>query len=757
MAVRLACVLAVVVTSRASPVELHARASDTVSTVRSRRSPPHSIVRAVQNVFTNLLPHARSFLPRGHFLSQHTTSSENSTTSHSSKHNAMKRFNVGPGTARSRVLTQNNTMDDQNDVLSHYISQSVADHSIKEATADKDTSRGVSSYQGNFSVDALRYFFDDLTHSREALSSKKAITDKVVPQDVAQSDTMDDTLSHNISQSVAQHSVKEEIADKNSSPSVSSAEVASNVGASGHSPQHQIRDEDVSDSIAEDSDDMADDFFYDIARQVKIVLWTDFAPFSTEWVEHKAPGCHITAPYMANKSTSMHPDYDISDADVVVVNLAELERYYSLPRHKREGQLWVATCWEPNRFSGGSSKAGVLAADHGDDARRDMIGDCSLLDSKETMSWFDAVASYDNSSDFPAFFTPPPENVLRRSVPNFKERGPELATVAIKDCRWNQRNEFVKSINASLTDCHLPGSILSYGNCMHNAEEAACDGPSAIHVTDSDMSDEQLMWFSNRCASRPFQIVVENTNAPWYVTEKIWNALASGAVPVYLGSDDARKLVPPNSTIFASDYNSTETLAESLLLNYERGLMEYHAWKNAPVSHWGGWRGARRLSRATLPARLCAFAGKRPVVKPLGAGKLGRENKSPTVNPEQQKLGKGFRGAMRRALAGLAAEGSTEAKDLLDRARATRQQTGVWPIVTPPPYEQALGLSVEPQTANSTKEPASNESAAAAEEHEADVRAMDSLWTRITSGQTLPPPPRMSAVLKARREAAGSL
>ena len=35
-----------------------------------------------------------------------------------------------------------------------------------------------------------------------------------------------------------------------------------------------------------------------------------------------------------------------------------------------------------------------------------------------------------------------------------------------------------------------------------------------------------------------FALVMENADAPWYVTEKILNAFAAGAIPVYYGTED---------------------------------------------------------------------------------------------------------------------------------------------------------------------------------------------------------------------------
>jgi len=405
---------------------------------------------------------------------------------------------------------------------------------------------------------------------------------------------------------------------------------------------------DSSDVLTQSGGDVAHEFTYHIPRNVKLVVWTDFNAYSLDWHATHAPNCHLDEPFlwMGIQGVTPDPDYDISDADVVLINLSELERHYSLPAKKFPGQLWIASCWEPAAFG---------------DA--ELRGDCSLLDDEETMSWFDGVASYDSGSDFPSFFTPPTEEVLRRSPPDFAARGPELATFAFGDCRWEDRNRFVEGLNASLGAQDHPGTLIAFGHCMHNAEEPECAGPEAVQVPNraDAVYDMQLTYFANRCSSRPFQLVAENTKQSWYVTEKVWNALASGSIPVFFGSEDARKLVPPGSTLFASDYASPDDLARAMLALAQEDYASAREWKSRPTSEWGGWTSARQRSRVTLPARLCEFAARSE--RPLDGEP--RRNDEPWVNPVLRRAGKGRPTALRRKTEAhdihLAAAGGPEA------------------------------------------------------------------------------------------------
>jgi len=52
------------------------------------------------------------------------------------------------------------------------------------------------------------------------------------------------------------------------------------------------------------------------------------------------------------------------------------------------------------------------------------------------------------------------------------------------------------------------------------------------------------------CHRYKFCVTMENSLRLDYVSEKLWDGLAAGCVPVYLGSPSARDIVPdPNSFI----------------------------------------------------------------------------------------------------------------------------------------------------------------------------------------------------------------
>eukprot|EP01119_Soliformovum_irregulare_P019796 TRINITY_DN6339_c0_g1_i3.p1 TRINITY_DN6339_c0_g1~~TRINITY_DN6339_c0_g1_i3.p1 ORF type:complete len:422 (+),score=109.33 TRINITY_DN6339_c0_g1_i3:3-1268(+) len=83
-------------------------------------------------------------------------------------------------------------------------------------------------------------------------------------------------------------------------------------------------------------------------------------------------------------------------------------------------------------------------------------------------------------------------------------------------------------------------------------------------------------------AQYKFTFTFENSREKDYVTEKMFDALVAGSVPVYRGAPNARKFAPNNhSVIFADDFASPKELAEYLKkLDKDDNLYrEYLSWK----------------------------------------------------------------------------------------------------------------------------------------------------------------------------------
>lgn len=114
-------------------------------------------------------------------------------------------------------------------------------------------------------------------------------------------------------------------------------------------------------------------------------------------------------------------------------------------------------------------------------------------------------------------------------------------------------------------------------------------------------------WDHLHCAMSQYKFVlaIENTVTESYVTEKLFYALDSGAVPIYFGAPNVWDFVPPHSIIDGSKFRSMEELASYIkaLANDPIAYAEYHAWRRCGVL--GNYVKTRAASIDTLPCRLC--------------------------------------------------------------------------------------------------------------------------------------------------------
>jgi len=343
---------------------------------------------------------------------------------------------------------------------------------------------------------------------------------------------------------------------------------------------------------------------YDIPREVKVTTWTGQFYMGEGMVHKIAPNCHYEELFHNEADITFFPpsipghkaccewEYVISDKttdinayDVVLFYLPYMMRTdwkSSLPVTKKEGQLWIATCGEPM-------------------FREETFMDCRLANDTAFMQHMDGFSSYSGTSDYPSFFDTPSEQQMRLSPPNFAERGDELMTLSLSDCYNEERNAFMQTFLDEFKDMNRSSAILSYGKCFNNAEEP--DKKSCGEPTYDDP-------WTNRCSSRPFKMVAENSFDPWYISEKIWGAFFEGAIPIYYGPKEAKRLVPPGSVVFADDYEGPAALARAILAFTEEDIKKAHAWKTLPQSEWNEWSEARRNGHVTLLPRICEAAAR---------------------------------------------------------------------------------------------------------------------------------------------------
>ncbi|KAF9109040.1 hypothetical protein BGX27_008062 [Mortierella sp. AM989] len=107
----------------------------------------------------------------------------------------------------------------------------------------------------------------------------------------------------------------------------------------------------------------------------------------------------------------------------------------------------------------------------------------------------------------------------------------------------------------------------SYGICYRNKEF-----PEGIEKNGLNWEEDKKKVLSKY----PFSLAAENSNCVGYVTEKIYDVLAMGSIPVYMGASDIADYVPEGSYILAQDFKSTEALVE-YIKTVDRS--QFYKWK----------------------------------------------------------------------------------------------------------------------------------------------------------------------------------
>eukprot|EP00730_Choanoeca_flexa_P013149 TRINITY_DN5013_c0_g1_i1.p1 TRINITY_DN5013_c0_g1~~TRINITY_DN5013_c0_g1_i1.p1 ORF type:complete len:503 (+),score=127.90 TRINITY_DN5013_c0_g1_i1:90-1598(+) len=197
---------------------------------------------------------------------------------------------------------------------------------------------------------------------------------------------------------------------------------------------------------------------------------------------------------------------------------------------------------------------------------------------------FDLSSSYRRDSDVRvAYFS---RNAIKWLRPPVLPKPPSaqagaLAVSFISNCGPRHRLDYISQLQQHI-------KVHNYGRCLHNVPE------SSRAVPKKDIFK-----------TVKFSLGFENSLDYDYATEKLYEALSLGAVPVTLGPPNIHENVPhPHSYIDASKYTPKE-LAEYLtyLDHNDTAYAEFFAWKSQPMSE----SFERQLDETLLltPCRMC--------------------------------------------------------------------------------------------------------------------------------------------------------
>jgi hypothetical protein len=267
----------------------------------------------------------------------------------------------------------------------------------------------------------------------------------------------------------------------------------------------------------------------------------------------------------------------LSTADAVVIHIPTLRNRRRLMKYP--GQLWVAWSMESN-------------------VNYPQLADPAF------MRHFDLTMTYERSSDVPQSYRPRAfEESARRPVPAKTATAPAVLFQSAGNAP-SGRDALCRALMQRLR-------VDSFGKSANNRTLPVPDGGHATKLA--------------TIATYKFTLAFENSIARDYVTEKFYDPLMAGSVPVYLGAPNIADFAPGDHCfINAADFSDAAALAK--YLNFldadDEAYRAYHAWRgreflpqflsgreisdHSPLCRLAGLvvaraRGHRRLGRPVRP------------------------------------------------------------------------------------------------------------------------------------------------------------
>lgn len=144
------------------------------------------------------------------------------------------------------------------------------------------------------------------------------------------------------------------------------------------------------------------------------------------------------------------------------------------------------------------------------------------------------------------------------------------------------------------------------GQCMHTPT-----GPEGVALPTGKEFRYSLSLKRIAISKFMFNMAFENSIEPGYVTEKPFDALVSGTVPVYLGdATHLKSLLPhPKAAIFVADFPSIEALTKYLLFltTNETAYEEHREWRKT-YSQSRHLQNSSPLLKSPWYCRVCQWA-----------------------------------------------------------------------------------------------------------------------------------------------------
>jgi len=163
------------------------------------------------------------------------------------------------------------------------------------------------------------------------------------------------------------------------------------------------------------------------------------------------------------------------------------------------------------------------------------------------------------------------------------------AVLFVSNCHSESRTEWLKGLMEAM-------KVDSFGACLNTRTlpvglrrretqgdvDQVFERGGAWGTAQAGQSDVKMLVTSHYT----FGLAVENTREPDYITEKLYEVLAAGAIPVYLGAPNWREFFPvENAVIDAGEFDGPHDLAEYLtaLAKDPARLATFHEWRKVAL------------------------------------------------------------------------------------------------------------------------------------------------------------------------------
>jgi hypothetical protein len=181
-------------------------------------------------------------------------------------------------------------------------------------------------------------------------------------------------------------------------------------------------------------------------------------------------------------------------------------------------------------------------------------------------------------------------SLRNRPMVDFETAEEKAIYMADDKCTVMKRNRWFDGVRKKVT-------VDSYGNCGHNVEV-----PQGMTIS----TPEGRIDLSKR-----YRIVLayDETATKDHISDVVWEAFVSGAVPVVLGADNLRDRFPPNSFINVHDFNKYDELGDHIkkVLSDKELWLSYHKWRDDETAI-AAFESQYEFARTDPTCRLCRWA-----------------------------------------------------------------------------------------------------------------------------------------------------